>query len=232
MLRLIKFVTKNYRDPRNISRWLSSSTYGSTLNLPQTSFPLSMKGNVVTQRERQIQQVCPAALAVNLNSRYGVTVCVFLFYYLVCRSVNLTTYTDGNGTTQLAVNYLYCMMGHRMPMVTPMLAMHLTRYFLPIFPIDLFWLACGILKFNGKNVGAGLFFFQIMKDITNRYKLLHGYRVHYIPGWDCHGTPIEQKALAEIRSSEYRKMNAIDVRNKGDFDLISRERPGYLLLFW
>jgi len=53
-----------------------------------------------------------------------------------------------------------------------------------------------------------------MKDIANRYKLLRGYRIHYFPGWDCHGMPIEQKALAETRTDD-RALSAIDVRNKG-----------------
>jgi isoleucyl-tRNA synthetase len=33
-----------------------------------------------------------------------------------------------------------------------------------------------------------------------RYQLLRGRRVHYVPGWDCHGLPIELKALAEARA--------------------------------
>lgn len=38
---------------------------------------------------------------------------------------------------------------------------------------------------------------KILKDFINRYKLLCGYRVHYRPGWDCHGLPIELKACRE-----------------------------------
>lgn len=36
---------------------------------------------------------------------------------------------------------------------------------------------------------------KILKDITIRRKLLNGHRVHYKPGWDCHGLPIENKVL-------------------------------------
>ena len=57
-------------------------------------------------------------------------------------------------------------------------------------------------------------FVQIMKDIANRYKLLQGYRIHYVPGWDCHGMPIEQKALAEVRNDDL-SLSAIDLRNTG-----------------
>nr|XP_031864411.1 isoleucine-tRNA ligase [Kwoniella shandongensis]KAA5531483.1 isoleucine-tRNA ligase [Kwoniella shandongensis] len=39
---------------------------------------------------------------------------------------------------------------------------------------------------------------KVLKDIINRYKVITGHRVHYVPGWDCHGLPIEQKALAAI----------------------------------
>ncbi|CAH2240984.1 jg19737 [Pararge aegeria aegeria] len=36
---------------------------------------------------------------------------------------------------------------------------------------------------------------KIIKDINNRSQILQGNKVHYIPGWDCHGLPIEFKAL-------------------------------------
>ncbi|XP_028994181.1 isoleucine--tRNA ligase, mitochondrial isoform X2 [Betta splendens] len=38
---------------------------------------------------------------------------------------------------------------------------------------------------------------KILKDIRNRFEMLRGRQVHYIPGWDCHGLPIELKALGE-----------------------------------
>ena len=43
---------------------------------------------------------------------------------------------------------------------------------------------------------------KILKDITNRYQLLKGRRVHYVPGWDCHGLPIELRALELWRNSQ------------------------------
>ncbi|KAF2454327.1 tRNA synthetases class I-domain-containing protein [Lineolata rhizophorae] len=38
---------------------------------------------------------------------------------------------------------------------------------------------------------------KILKDIVCRFQLSRGKRVHYVPGWDCHGLPIELKALQE-----------------------------------
>ncbi|GAM27902.1 hypothetical protein SAMD00019534_110780 [Acytostelium subglobosum LB1] len=40
---------------------------------------------------------------------------------------------------------------------------------------------------------------KILKDIINRYKLLRGHKVNYIPGWDCHGLPIEMKAFESFK---------------------------------
>ncbi|GLB39107.1 putative class-I aminoacyl-tRNA synthetase family protein [Lyophyllum shimeji] len=39
---------------------------------------------------------------------------------------------------------------------------------------------------------------KILKDIINRFHVSLGRKVHYMPGWDCHGLPIENKALQEL----------------------------------
>ena len=45
---------------------------------------------------------------------------------------------------------------------------------------------------NG-NLHIGHALNKILKDIINRSKQMSGYNAHYIPGWDCHGLPIEWK---------------------------------------
>ncbi|XP_072948070.1 isoleucine--tRNA ligase, mitochondrial [Epargyreus clarus] len=42
---------------------------------------------------------------------------------------------------------------------------------------------------------------KIIKDINNRSQILQGNKVHYVPGWDCHGLPIEFKALQKAKKS-------------------------------
>ncbi|KIY61706.1 isoleucyl-tRNA synthetase [Cylindrobasidium torrendii FP15055 ss-10] len=39
---------------------------------------------------------------------------------------------------------------------------------------------------------------KIIKDVINRYNVMLGKSVHYVPGWDCHGLPIENKALKDL----------------------------------
>ncbi len=36
---------------------------------------------------------------------------------------------------------------------------------------------------------------KILKDILNKYKMLEGYRVPFVPGWDNHGMPIENEVI-------------------------------------
>lgn len=42
---------------------------------------------------------------------------------------------------------------------------------------------------------------KILKDIIVKYKAMRGFRTPYVPGWDCHGLPIELKALKQTDKS-------------------------------
>ena len=39
---------------------------------------------------------------------------------------------------------------------------------------------------------------KILKDMIVKYKTLRGFDAFYIPGWDCHGLPIEHACLKEM----------------------------------
>ena len=39
---------------------------------------------------------------------------------------------------------------------------------------------------------------KVLKDIILKYKAMSGYAAPYIPGWDTHGLPIEQKAIKDL----------------------------------
>ena len=52
---------------------------------------------------------------------------------------------------------------------------------------------------------------KILKDIVVRFKTMKGYYSHYIPGWDCHGLPIEQKVRTEL-GPEARDKSPLEIR--------------------
>src|SRR4249920_558657 len=39
---------------------------------------------------------------------------------------------------------------------------------------------------------------KILKDLVVRQRTMQGYTSPYVPGWDCHGLPIEQKVGSEL----------------------------------
>jgi len=64
---------------------------------------------------------------------------------------------------------------------------------------------------NG-DIHMGHAFNKILKDIIVKFKTLQGYYVPYVPGWDCHGLPVEHalfKALGKTKDQvdqvEFRK---------------------------
>jgi len=54
--------------------------------------------------------------------------------------------------------------------------------------------------FTNGDVHIGTALNKSLKDFVNRFKSMSGFRTPYVPGWDCHGLPIEQKVTAEIRA--------------------------------
>lgn len=66
---------------------------------------------------------------------------------------------------------------------------------------------------NG-NLHIGHALNKILKDFINRYQILRGKKVSYIPGWDCHGLPIELKVLQNLKSSERENLSPLMLRKK------------------
>lgn len=57
---------------------------------------------------------------------------------------------------------------------------------------------------------------KVLKDITNRYKLLRGHLVNYTIGWDCHGLPIELKALKDPKNKQVNLKDPVNLRQAGN----------------
>jgi isoleucyl-tRNA synthetase len=55
--------------------------------------------------------------------------------------------------------------------------------------------------FANGDVHIGTALNKIVKDIVIRHKTLGGHRAPYVPGWDCHGLPIEFKVSQELRKA-------------------------------
>ncbi len=54
--------------------------------------------------------------------------------------------------------------------------------------------------FTNGDVHLGTALNKILKDTILRFKSMRGYRTPYVPGWDCHGLPIEHKVALRLRA--------------------------------
>ncbi|MGA4578300.1 isoleucine--tRNA ligase [Limisphaera sp. VF-2] len=66
--------------------------------------------------------------------------------------------------------------------------------------------------FANGDVHIGTALNKILKDFILKYKTLRGYRAPYVPGWDCHGLPIEFKVVQERRTSSAPATDPAEIR--------------------
>ena len=61
---------------------------------------------------------------------------------------------------------------------------------------------------------------KILKDTINRFQLLQGRKVRYVPGWDCHGLPIELKVIQGMKPATRQNLTPLGLRHQArDFAL-------------
>lgn len=51
---------------------------------------------------------------------------------------------------------------------------------------------------NG-HIHVGHVFNKVLKDIILKYKIMAGFNCPFIPGWDCHGLPVEHQLFKELK---------------------------------
>ncbi|MBE6414126.1 MAG: isoleucine--tRNA ligase [Verrucomicrobiaceae bacterium] len=67
--------------------------------------------------------------------------------------------------------------------------------------------------FTNGDVHIGTALNKILKDVILRYKSMKGFSTPYVPGWDCHGLPIEHK-VAKMLREENRQLSTAELREE------------------
>ena len=65
--------------------------------------------------------------------------------------------------------------------------------------------------FANGDVHMGTALNKILKDLVVKSKTMAGFRAPYLPGWDCHGLPIEYKVVKESRG-----LSPLEVRKRSE----------------
>lgn len=55
---------------------------------------------------------------------------------------------------------------------------------------------------------------KILKDIINRFHMLQGRKVRFVPGWDCHGLPIELKVIQCMKPAQRQQLTSLELRRQ------------------
>ena len=64
---------------------------------------------------------------------------------------------------------------------------------------------------NG-DIHMGTAYNKVMKDMIVKYKTMRGFRSPYVPGWDCHGQPIEHQVEKKLGPEGMAKTSKADLR--------------------
>src|SRR5687768_1479016 len=70
--------------------------------------------------------------------------------------------------------------------------------------------------FANGDVHIGTALNKVLKDIIVKYQSLRGKSAPYIPGWDCHGLPIEFKVTQEMRKAGDTSSDPASIRKACD----------------
>ncbi|HRZ86391.1 MAG TPA: isoleucine--tRNA ligase [bacterium] len=54
---------------------------------------------------------------------------------------------------------------------------------------------------------------KILKDYVVKYKTMRGFDSPYVPGWDCHGLPVEHQLFKELKKTKH-EVDRVDFRKK------------------
>jgi len=65
--------------------------------------------------------------------------------------------------------------------------------------------------FTNGDVHIGTALNKLLKDVVLRHKTMRGHRTPYVPGWDCHGLPIEHKVSKDLREKK-KTLTAAELR--------------------
>ena len=71
---------------------------------------------------------------------------------------------------------------------------------------------------------------KISKDVINRYWSMRGYQTPYVPGWDCHGQPIEHKVETMLGTEKFNQLPTEKIRElcrKMAVEQVDTQRQGF-----
>lgn len=81
---------------------------------------------------------------------------------------------------------------------------------------DPLWVLHDGPPFANGDIHIGHVINKVLKDVFIRFRTMQGHRTPYVPGWDCHGLPIEHKIQEQIKKEgkHLRDFSTVEVRQR------------------
>jgi isoleucyl-tRNA synthetase len=67
--------------------------------------------------------------------------------------------------------------------------------------------------FANGDIHIGHLINKTLKDVILRFRTMQGYETPYVPGWDCHGLPIEHKVQQDL-GPKLRELGTVEIRRR------------------
>ncbi|WP_458862358.1 isoleucine--tRNA ligase [Acidaminobacterium chupaoyuni] len=86
--------------------------------------------------------------------------------------------------------------------------------------------------FSNGYIHMGTAMNKVLKDFVNRYKMMSGFDVPYVPGWDNHGMPIESAIIKKSKLDRH-KMSIPEFRDacrEFAMDFVNKQREQFIRL--
>ncbi|HEY1628293.1 MAG TPA: class I tRNA ligase family protein, partial [Tepidisphaeraceae bacterium] len=70
--------------------------------------------------------------------------------------------------------------------------------------------------FANGDIHTGHLVNKVLKDVILRFRTMQGFQTPYVPGWDCHGLPIEHKIQEEVKKEgkNIRELSTLEIRKR------------------
>src|SRR5512138_2120322 len=78
---------------------------------------------------------------------------------------------------------------------------------------DPLWVLHDGPPFANGDIHIGHLINKTLKDCVIRFRSMQGHQVPYVPGWDCHGLPIEHKIQEQLKG-KMRELGVVEVRKR------------------
>ena len=84
--------------------------------------------------------------------------------------------------------------------------------------------------FANGNIHMGHCLNKVLKDIIIKFNSIQGKSIRYVPGWDCHGLPIEHQVTKKLKSKDITKLEIRNLCKEYAMKFVNKQKEEFIRL--